>query len=390
LLFVALGVVFLIFPLVLGLFLRPTNPTNQKLTAYECGEPTIGSSYVQFDLRFYVVALLFIIFDVEVAFFFPWSTVFGSSSQLLDPRLTEPARVQLSERLLSHKPGTLPVAEAITPEAAKSVVITGLIDIVLFCSWPSPTCGSAATSTGSGPSAVSRGPGPWGAPQPTSRPPPAASSNRSHSHTSYGFQSIRASIFVSTEVHTTKHRITDEPAPSMTPAEIQQALAARFGDKITGANLEALDPWIEVAPAAIAEVAGFLKNDPALAFDALNNLSAVDYFEPDAKKQAKFGHEPHVEVVYHLYSYTNRHWIVIKTKLPRWRNNQPGVLPDLPTVSGVWAIADWHEREAFDLMGINFVGHPGPRRILCSEDWVGHALRKDYEFPLEYHGIRGR
>ena len=71
LLFTVLGVVFLLLPLVIGLFVRPTNPTPQKLAAYECGEPTIGSSYVQFDLRFYVVALLFIIFDVEVAFFFP-------------------------------------------------------------------------------------------------------------------------------------------------------------------------------------------------------------------------------------------------------------------------------------------------------------------------------
>src|SRR5262249_53304523 len=102
LLFAVLGVVFLLLPLVVGLFVRPINPTPQKLTAYECGEPTIGSSYIQFDLRFYVVALLFIIFDVEVAFFFPWATVFGEATQLLDARLTEPARVQLSEKLLSH------------------------------------------------------------------------------------------------------------------------------------------------------------------------------------------------------------------------------------------------------------------------------------------------
>src|SRR5579863_1333032 len=87
LLFTVLGVVFLLLPLVIGLFVRPTNPTTQKLAAYECGEPTIGSSYVQFDLRFYVVALLFIIFDVEVAFFFPWAAVFGGATQLLDSRL---------------------------------------------------------------------------------------------------------------------------------------------------------------------------------------------------------------------------------------------------------------------------------------------------------------
>ena len=176
----------------------------------------------------------------------------------------------------------------------------------------------------------------------------------------------------------------------MTTAEIHQQLVARFGDKITGVNLEALDPWIEVAPAAIAEVAAFLKSDPALAFDALNDLCGVDYLEPDAKKAAKFGHEPHVEVVYHLYSYTHRHALVVKVKLPRWQGDEAGKLPDVPSVTGVWAIADWHEREAYDLVGINFTGHPNLHRILCAEDWVGHALRKDYEFPLEYHGIRGR
>src|SRR5262245_58356242 len=98
LLFTVLGVVFLLLPLVAGLFVRPANPTSQKLTAYECGEPTIGSSYVQFDVRFYVVALLFIIFDVEVAFFFPWAAVYGEATQLLDHRLTSAARAQLSER----------------------------------------------------------------------------------------------------------------------------------------------------------------------------------------------------------------------------------------------------------------------------------------------------
>src|SRR4029077_10228298 len=101
LLFTVLGVGFLLLPLVIGLFVRPTNPTSQKLAAYECGEPTIGSSYIQFDLRFYVVALLFIIFDVEVAFFFPWAAVYGGATQLLDHRLTSDARVQLSEKLLN-------------------------------------------------------------------------------------------------------------------------------------------------------------------------------------------------------------------------------------------------------------------------------------------------
>jgi NADH-quinone oxidoreductase subunit C len=176
----------------------------------------------------------------------------------------------------------------------------------------------------------------------------------------------------------------------MTPVEIHQKLVAKFGDKITGANLETLDPWVEVAPSAIVEVCRFLKTDDSLSCDALNNLCGVDYFEPDPKKAAKFGHEPHVEVVYHLYSYRHRHAIVVKVKLPRWKGDKSREIPDLPSVTGVWAIADWHEREAYDLVGINFKGHPDLRRILCTEDWVGHPLRKDYDFPLEYHGIRGK
>ena len=70
------------------MFLRPHDPHPEKLEIYECGEPTIGSSFVQFDLRFYVVALLFIIFDVEVAFFFPWAAVFGKATHLANERVT--------------------------------------------------------------------------------------------------------------------------------------------------------------------------------------------------------------------------------------------------------------------------------------------------------------
>ena len=86
-LFFAVGFLFLLINLVVGWFLRPKNPNQEKLEIYECGEPTIGSSFVQFDLRFYVVALLFLIFDVEVAFFFPWANVYGKATNLLDPTL---------------------------------------------------------------------------------------------------------------------------------------------------------------------------------------------------------------------------------------------------------------------------------------------------------------
>ncbi|MCA9009346.1 MAG: NADH-quinone oxidoreductase subunit A, partial [Planctomycetaceae bacterium] len=73
LVFALVAIGFLMAPLIVGRLLRPKLPTPEKDAIYECGEPAIGSSYIQFDLRFYVVALLFIIFDVEVAFFFPWA-----------------------------------------------------------------------------------------------------------------------------------------------------------------------------------------------------------------------------------------------------------------------------------------------------------------------------
>jgi NADH-quinone oxidoreductase subunit A len=85
-LFATVGIVFLLAALVTGRFVRPQNPDPEKLETYECGEPAVGTSFVQFDLRFYVVALLFIIFDVEVAFFFPWATVFGKANHLSNAR----------------------------------------------------------------------------------------------------------------------------------------------------------------------------------------------------------------------------------------------------------------------------------------------------------------
>src|SRR5438034_4715367 len=86
-LFALTGIVFLFVNLLVGMLLRPHDPHPEKLEVYECGEPTIGSSFVQFDLRFYVVALVFIVFDAEVAFLFPAATLFGKQTQLADKRL---------------------------------------------------------------------------------------------------------------------------------------------------------------------------------------------------------------------------------------------------------------------------------------------------------------
>ena len=176
----------------------------------------------------------------------------------------------------------------------------------------------------------------------------------------------------------------------MTPAAILDVLKQRFGDKIKSSKLDGPDPFVVIDPADLLEVCRFLRDDPRLGFAFLNCISGVDYLELDPKKAPKAGFEPHLEVVYHLSSLTHGHRFVVKLVLPRWKDDKPGALPEVPSVASLWATADWHEREVYDLCGVWFPGHPELTRILLSDDWVGHPLRKDYEFPLEYHGIRGR
>jgi len=136
-LFAGVGFLFLFASLLVGRFLRPYAPNKEKLEVYECGEPTIGSSFVQFDLRFYVVALLFLIFDVEVAFFFPWATVFGKSTALMDERLSPAAAEQVYAELGVKNPGPTLVGD--TAEAtqqrvadAKKLALVSLADIGVF------------------------------------------------------------------------------------------------------------------------------------------------------------------------------------------------------------------------------------------------------------------
>src|SRR5579871_3649320 len=94
LLFTGVGIGFVLGNLTLGKILRPAKMDAEKATVYECGEPTIGSAWIQFDLRFYVVALLFVIFDVEMAFFFPWAVVFGKSNEIASSSLTREQRLE--------------------------------------------------------------------------------------------------------------------------------------------------------------------------------------------------------------------------------------------------------------------------------------------------------
>jgi NADH-quinone oxidoreductase subunit A len=112
-LFASIGFLFLFVNLLVGRLVRPSDPNEEKLEIYECGEPTIGSSFVQFDLRFYVVALVFIVFDVEVAFLFPLATVFGKSAALADTALAE-ADAAIVYRELGVADPVLPPAEGVT------------------------------------------------------------------------------------------------------------------------------------------------------------------------------------------------------------------------------------------------------------------------------------
>src|ERR671925_1170578 len=100
LLFTGVGVAFILVNLSVGKLIRPAKMDAEKATIYECGEPTIGSAWIQFDLRFYVVALLFVIFDVEVAFFFPWAVVFGDANTLANPDLPAEQRRAITEKLI--------------------------------------------------------------------------------------------------------------------------------------------------------------------------------------------------------------------------------------------------------------------------------------------------
>ena len=176
----------------------------------------------------------------------------------------------------------------------------------------------------------------------------------------------------------------------MKPQALLDLLTQRCGQAVAGSNLEAIDPWIEVTAEGLPEIARLLRDDPQLQFAMLHCITGVDFFEPNEKKAAKVDWQPHVEVVYHLSSMIHKHRIVLKVRLPRWKDDVEGRLPEIPSITHLWSTADWHEREVFDLCGIRFTGHPDLCRILCAEDWVGHPLRKDYQMPTEYHGIQAR
>jgi NADH-quinone oxidoreductase subunit C len=159
--------------------------------------------------------------------------------------------------------------------------------------------------------------------------------------------------------------------------DIYTAITGHFGEDIVSETVDNVpQPFLVVPAGRLVELADFLFRDQRLYFDFLACITALDN-GPAAGT---------MEVIYHFYSIPYDHKLVLKVVLPRNREGEP--LPEVPTLSHLWRTADWHEREAYDLLGIRFTDHPDLRRILLPTDWEGYPLRKDYEAQELYHGIR--
>jgi NADH-quinone oxidoreductase subunit C len=156
----------------------------------------------------------------------------------------------------------------------------------------------------------------------------------------------------------------------MTFQEIAARLQAAVPDAVVEAKSEGVvQPSVKIAPGRLRDAMLALRNEPDLSFDYLMCLSGVD-----------LGKET-LGVVYHLSSMTHRHKLTVRADVPASE-------PRLPTVSDIWPTANWHEREAWDLVGVVFANHPDLRRILLPEDYPGHPLRKDFKVPEFYNGMK--
>jgi NADH-quinone oxidoreductase subunit C len=153
----------------------------------------------------------------------------------------------------------------------------------------------------------------------------------------------------------------------MKPDEIAALLAEQFPGKLTETKLDGVNPYAVIDPASVVDVCRFAREDSRLAMDHLELLGGVDY-------------KDRIEVVYIVTSITHKHRFCLKARLPREE-------PRITTVEGVWPVANWHEREAYDMFGVVFEGHSDLRRILCPDDWEGYPLRKDYVYPTRYRDM---
>lgn len=155
----------------------------------------------------------------------------------------------------------------------------------------------------------------------------------------------------------------------MTAKEIFERVNELCPGAATDLDEGCLDPFFKVDAANLKEACLALRDDGALKFSVLSDLTAVDLPTENV-----------IQIVYHLFSYEPQQQIVIKADVDR-------DAPRIATVEDVWKVANWFEREVFDLFGVLFEGHSDLRRILLPEDWVGYPLRKDFVEQEEYDGI---
>lgn len=148
----------------------------------------------------------------------------------------------------------------------------------------------------------------------------------------------------------------------MEPLSIADKIREKFPEEVIDIREFRGQVSVMLKKGRILEICRFLHDEPDLYFDYLVDLCGVDY---QGKKEKRF------EVVYHLYSVRHRHAIRLRAEVSE-------NAPTIDSVVPVWAGVNWHEREAYDMYGIVFQGHPDLRRILMPEDWEGHPLRKDY------------
>ncbi|QCR24207.1 NADH-quinone oxidoreductase subunit C [Pontibacter sp. SGAir0037] len=159
--------------------------------------------------------------------------------------------------------------------------------------------------------------------------------------------------------------------------EIKNFITEQFGqDVIVAENTNNLQPYLVLQAERLPEVCLELHDNEQTYFDFLSCITGLDN-GPAAGT---------MEVIYNLYSIPYDHHLMLKVTVPR--HPADALLPEVPTVSHIWRTADWHEREVYDLLGISFKNHPDMRRILCTADWEGHPLRKDYKLQDYYHGIK--
>lgn len=156
------------------------------------------------------------------------------------------------------------------------------------------------------------------------------------------------------------------------PLDPADALKEAFGDGVQDVRYFRDETTIVVAPADVKMVARYLRDTGGLLYNYLSDISAVDYY-PEYNRPGRFG------VSYHLYSLLYNRRIRLKTYV---EEDEPVV----PTVTDIWPAAGWLERETYDMMGIEFDGHPDMRRLLMPDDWHGHPHRRDY--PLGYETVQ--